>query len=233
MSDRFYTAQPLGVGEVSLDGAEAHHLGAVRRFESGEWVTLFNGDGAEYPAQILSVGKKSVVLQVRERCEVSRELPGEVIIASAVPKADRADFLLEKLTELGATTWIPLICERSVVLPKDTKREKFERAVIEASKQCGRNTLMKVESPKKLADLLSWDGLPVRRLFLHPSDSRLSRTTEIVSTIAAIGPEGGFSPAEVEQFQKSGWLAWSLGPRILRVETAALAAATQLSNPSG
>jgi 16S rRNA (uracil1498-N3)-methyltransferase len=228
MSDRFFTEQPLGVGEISLDGPEAHHLSTVRRFEAGEVVTLFNGDGAEYPAEILSVAKKSVVLQVTQRLERCRELAHPVWIASAVPKADRADFLIEKLTELGVTVWIPLLCERSVVMPKEAKREKFERAVIEASKQCGRNTLMQIEPPCRLSDLVQRVGLPEKRYFLHPTEQTGSIAASS-GVIAAIGPEGGFSLQEVELFLAKGWQGLQLGSRILRIETAAIAVATLLA----
>ena len=231
MSDRFFTTQPLAPGEVALDKAEAHHLSTVRRFAVGEHVTLFNGDGREYPAEILAIAKKSVVLLVTEPRNVDRELPYPLVIASAVPKGDRADFLLEKLTELGVTTWIPLHCERSVVLPRDAKLEKFERAVIEASKQCGRNRLMKVEAPRTLLELsepLAWPG---RRVLLHPGESgassRLRPTGEAV--LVAIGPEGGFSPAEVQSAVERGWASCQLGQRVLRIETAAITAAAILA----
>ncbi|HEY1190511.1 MAG TPA: RsmE family RNA methyltransferase, partial [Gemmata sp.] len=95
MSDRFYTAEPLGAGEFALAGPEAHHLTSVRRFAEGDEVVLFNGDGYEYPATVLSAGKKSVALAVREPVLAVRELPFPLVIASALPKGDRADFLVE------------------------------------------------------------------------------------------------------------------------------------------
>lgn len=223
MADRFFTDQPLAPGEITLDGPEAHHLSAVRRFAPGEAVTLFNGDGAEYPAEVLAVYKKSVSLVVIDRREVNRERPWPLVVASAIPKADRADFLLEKLTELGATAWIPLICERSVVVPREAKREKLQRAVIEASKQCGRNTLMLVEPPRSIAELIR-STTTEERYFLHPGEASQERVAPTRPRIAAIGPEGGFSPAEVQALHQAGWQPLTLGPRILRIETAAIAA---------
>src|SRR4051812_18068883 len=134
MSDRFYTPQPLAPGEFVLDGAEAHHLAAVRRFAPGDRVTLFNGDGFDYPAEVVAVGKKSASLAVLDRLAADRELSFPLVVASAVPKGDRGDYLIEKLTELGVTRFVPLVTARSVVQPKS---DKFARAVIEASKQCG------------------------------------------------------------------------------------------------
>ena len=166
MSDRFYTNQPLGPGEFVLDGAEAHHLSAVRRFASGDRVTLFNGDAFDYPAEVVAVGKKSVSLAVLDRVAADREVGFTLVVASAVPKGDRGDYLIEKLTELGATRFVPLVTARSVVV---SKSDKLTRVVIEASKQCGRNVLMRV------APLADWDAyarlgdLPAARVLAHPS----------------------------------------------------------------
>ena len=118
MADRFFTADALGPGEYVLAGAEAHHLSAVRRFRPGDRLVLFNGDGHEYPCDVLSVGKRTVALSVLAPVSVSRELPFPLVVASALPKGDRADFLIEKLTELGATRFVPLVTARAIVQPK-------------------------------------------------------------------------------------------------------------------
>lgn len=225
MADRFFTPDPLGIGEYVLEGAEAHHLAAVRRFASGDRVTLFNGDGFDYIADVISVGKKTVILQIASILPVSRELNFAIVIASALPKGDRADFLIEKLTELGVTRFIPLITERSIVRPKQSAVEKFERAVIEASKQSGRNKLMTVESPYDWNDFLSRSDLPSSRYLLHTDSSATALSKSALEVIVAVGPEGGFTSEEVEKAKGSGWQTVSLGPRVLRVETAAIAAA--------
>jgi 16S rRNA (uracil1498-N3)-methyltransferase len=228
MADRFYTSEELGPGEHVLSGAEAHHLLAVRRFAPGDRVTLFNGDGNEYPAEVVAAGKKAVTLNVRSVEPADRELPFPLVVASALPKGDRADFLVEKLTELGVTRFVPLLTERSVVRPKDTAVEKFARAVIEASKQCGRNRLMAVDPPRNWAAFLGLPDLPPRRFVLHTGDGLTPLTGGTGGVVVAVGPEGGFSPAEVEAALGAGWRAASLGPRVLRVETAAVAAAALL-----
>ena len=115
MADRFFTADPLGPGEYVLSGPEAHHLAAVRRFAPGDRVVLFNGDGHDYPAEVISVGKKSVVLTILEAVVADRELGFPLVVGSVLPKGDRADFLIEKLTELGVTRFVPLITARAVV----------------------------------------------------------------------------------------------------------------------
>src|SRR5262249_40694169 len=106
MSDRFYTPDQLGPGEHALAGAEAHHVSTVRRFKPGDQITLFNGDGNDSPAEVVSAGKKSVVLRILRADPADRELPFPLVVASALPKGDRADFLIEKLTELGVARFV-------------------------------------------------------------------------------------------------------------------------------
>lgn len=228
MADRFYTPDALAPGDYTLTGPEAHHLAAVRRFAPGDAVVLFNGDGHDYPTQVVSVGKRSAVLNVLAPRAVDRELSFPLVVASALPKGDRADFLIEKLTELGVTRFVPLLTARAVVQPKPAVVEKFARAVIEASKQCGRNRLMHIDPPQKWPDFLKRPDLPPTRIVLHTGPG-LGRMSVTGGTAIAIGPEGGFAPDEVEAALTAGWAAASLGPRVLRVETAALAAAALLA----
>jgi 16S rRNA (uracil1498-N3)-methyltransferase len=222
VSDRFYFDGPLGPGDVTLEGPEAHHLAAVRRFTAGDAVTLFNGDGHEYPAVVVEVGKKRVAVRVTTVLTRDRELGFPLHVASALPKGDRGDFLIEKLTELGATDFTPLLTERGVVKADESKADKLRRAVIEASKQCGRNVLMHVHAPARWADwCVRQTGL---RLIAHPGGAARGSGRGTGVTVA-VGPEGGFTDAEVQVALAAGWEQLSLGPRILRVETAALAAA--------
>lgn len=227
MSDRFYTGDPLAPGEYVLAGPEAHHLAAVRRFGPGDRVVLFNGDGHDYPAEVASVGKRSVALNVLAAVPADRELPFPLWVASALPKGDRADFLIEKLTELGVTRFTPLVTTRSIVVPKPGVAEKFARAVIEASKQCGRNRLMAVEPPRTWAEFVRRDDLPANRFVLNPDGERFSSPAGGVAV--AVGPEGGFTDEELAAAAAAGWKRAALGPRVLRVETAAIAAAANIS----
>lgn len=229
MADRFYTDLPLASGEFTLTGTDAHHLVAVRRFTVGDPVTLFNGDGDEYPAEVVSADRRRVVLIVGSAIATSRELGFELVVAAAIPKADRADFLVEKLTELGVTRFVPLLTARSIVTPTDAKGEKFRRAVIESSKQCGRNRLMIVDPPTRFEDFVIRAEPSLLRLLLHTGDGRRPTQFPIDSVRAgvtvAIGPEGGFTPGEVDAAAAVGWQTLSLGSRVLRIETAALASA--------
>lgn len=229
MADRFYTPAPLAPGEFVLDGAEAHHLGTVRRFAPGDRVTLFNGDGSEYPAEVLAADRKRVTLTVFPAVTANRELGHEVVTLSALPKGDRADILVEKLTELGVTRFVPLVTARSVVQPKEAKAEKLLRGVIEASKQCGRNRLMRVDPPRRWSDAVGLPDLPPLKLLLHTADApgvwELPPDRVRGGVAFAVGPEGGFTPDEVAAGVAAGWQSASLGRRVLRVETAAVAAA--------
>lgn len=232
MADRFFATEPLTHGDCVLSGPEAHHLGAVRRFQIGDAVVLFNGDGHEYPAEIVSISKKQVLLSVLS-CETpQRELPFPIVIASALPKSDRADFLIEKLVELGVSRFIPLITSRSVVQPKEAKTEKLERAVIEASKQCGRNILMQIDPPMKWERFLELELGEITRCILHtsPEIERSTFSPQQAGIIFAVGPEGGFRSEEVAAALERGWRTMSLGTRVLRVETAAIVAAALAAN---
>ena len=226
MADRFYINCPLAPGMVVIEGAEAHHLSAVCRLRPGDAVHLFNGDGREYSAEVSEVGKRNVMLEVRAVAAPVREWPFPLEIAAPLPKGDRAQFLIEKLTELGVTAFTPLQTARSVVHPGETKRNKLERYVIEASKQCGRNVLMTIGLLTTWKNFVQREGLPERRLVAHPGEPAILTGREAsAGAAAAVGPEGGFTDEEVDQARAAGWATTSLGPRILRVETAAMAMA--------
>lgn len=225
MANRFFLHGPLGPGPVSLDGPEAHHLSHVRRIAVGGRVVLFNGDGSEYPAEVVGVGKRGVELVVTGTESPDRELGFRLHLAAAMPKGDRGDFLIEKLTEMGVTDFTPLHTERSVVKVDAGKLEKLRRAVIEASKQCGRNRLMTVQPA---VDWSAWCvGQAGDRWIAHPGGNDGSPEAGS-DRLIAVGPEGGFSEDEVRIAVEAGWRQLSLGPRILRVETAALTVAARV-----
>jgi 16S rRNA (uracil1498-N3)-methyltransferase len=234
MAERYYVNSPLQVGPVELVGPEAHHLSTVCRIRQGSLVYLFNGDGNQYPAKVVEVSRRHVSLAIDRIEYVDCELPGRLEVASPLPKGDRAHFLIEKLTEIGVTKFVPLRTARSIVDPRETKLEKLQHAVIEASKQCGRNRLMQIE---RVMDWQVYDRevepFSLRVLahpgkLQHPSEGRLDQLLakaklESLTKIAiAVGPEGGFTDEEVKEAIAIGWQPVDLGPRILRVETAAI-----------
>lgn len=231
MADRYFIDTALSPGVVELDGPEAHHLATVCRIRPGDAVCLFNGDGREYPARVVEVGKRRLTLEVTAATAPLREVGFRLEVAAPLPKGDRAQVLLEKLTELGVTSFTPLQTARSVVQPREAKLDKLQRHVIEASKQCGRNVLLQVQALTPWPVFCASSGLPTLRLLAHPNGVHGSQPLERGDVVVAVGPEGGFTEEEVTQGLAAGWRAVTLGPRILRIETAALALAAVFALP--
>ncbi|HEX2475997.1 MAG TPA: 16S rRNA (uracil(1498)-N(3))-methyltransferase [Lacipirellulaceae bacterium] len=237
MSERFFSSEPIVDEHVTLDGSEAHHLMHVMRAAAGDSVTLFDGSGAEFTATIEKRGRSEVELRIVARHEVNRELPFKLSVGVALPKGDRQKWLVEKLTELGVTSLIPLETQRGVAQPNAAALDRLARSVIEAAKQCGRNRLMEIAKPQTWPEwVLSGEASEIeRRLVAHPHGKALSQVDVAarLNTRLAIGPEGGFTDSEIEAAACNGWALVDLGPRILRVETAAVAlsAAVALLNP--
>ncbi len=231
MADRFYINSDCSPGLVVLRGPEAHHLGAVCRVRPGDPVCLFNGDGHEYPGRVVEVTRRDVSIEVLSIESPQRELPFKLQVAVPLPRGDRAVFLVEKLTELGVTVMTILSTERSVVTPREAKRDRLERHVIEASKQCGRNTLMRIEPMRPWHEFVRDESLPTVRLLAHPrlTAPGLDHPAN-GDVVAAVGPEGGFSEDELSAAMAAGWQPIDLGPRILRVETAAMVLAARLAH---
>ncbi len=227
MAERFYVNCPLAPGPVVVQGPEAHHLAVVCRLRPGDPVRLFNGDGREYPARVVSADRRAVTLEVEAVARPERELPRAVEVAAPLPRGDRAQFLLEKLTELGVTAFVPLQTRRSVVHPREAKREKLQRYVIEASKQCGRNVLLEVRPLAEWETYCRLETLPAKRVLAHPGGGPGIGGPGPVAL--AVGPEGGFTDEEVAAARGAGWQVVGLGPRILRIETAALVLAARFA----
>jgi 16S rRNA (uracil1498-N3)-methyltransferase len=234
MADRYFSDIPITLGSVALDGPEAHHLIHVMRATRGTRVVLFDGSGAEFPAVVERVGRSDVQLNVLDREEICRELPFELTLGAALPKGDRQKWLVEKLVELGVTRMVPLRMERGVAQPVEQALSRLQRAVIETSKQCGRNRLMTIGDPQLWLDFVDASQSTPCRWVAQPSgmvDQIQFPTSEepCSHVVAAVGPEGGFSPNEVSLASAAGWIAVDLGPRILRVETAALVLASMIT----
>lgn len=228
MPHRFFLANLPESGTAVLEGLEAHHLLHVLRASPGDVVELFNGAGLVAKAEVVKAGRRDIDLRVLES---QREEPSarQLIIGTAVPKGDRFDWLIEKATELGVTKIVPLTTERSVVDPRDSKLDKLRQTVIAACKQSGRNYLL------ELAPVTSWSNFVKETLsqshsfIAHPERGAPAMSTALLgdhSQIAfAIGPEGGFTDGEVALAIEHKVIPISLGPLILRIETAAIALA--------
>lgn len=237
MSERYFVEPPVSGDTAELTGAEAQHLSRVMRAKVGDEVCLFDGSGYEFSGVIRAIDRGSVRLDIVARELVDRELPFKMTLAISLPKGDRQKVLIEKLTELGVTELIPLTTSRSVVRPDTGSLDRLRRGVLEASKQCRRNRLMTIGDAESLSDLVQSRSDFERRLIAHPypegkpHSGQLSAASnsQPLSVIVLVGPEGGFSSDEVNQATGAGWSLVSLGPRILRVETAAIAIASELS----
>lgn len=223
MSRRFFIESPLAAGRLaSLTGQEAQHLGRVLRAKAGDEVVLFDGRGAEFTAAVRNVARNEVELEVLAQVDVDREASRTIVLAVAMPKGDRQRWLVEKAVELGVQRVIPLSTQRGVAQPTSSAIRRLERAVIEASKQCGRNRLMEIADPWTLDQLLAGADETAFKTIAHPTGDSDIAPADAAICWAAIGPEGGFTDEEVQASLDAGWKAVSFGPRILRVETAAI-----------
>ena len=235
MADRFFCAQLAREGRIVLDGDEARHLARVARRVVGDRVELFDGRGLGVVAKVEAIGRDRVDLEATG-IVADREPGIGLSLLVAVPKGDRFDWLVEKATELGVRRLVPLRASRSVVDPRSSKLDRLRRAILEASKQCGRNRFMTLEEPMAAAEAFARETSSLR-LMAEAGGAPVSRWPALAAGDAAalaIGPEGGWTGAEIEAARASGWSLVGLGPTRLRVETAALAgAAIVLSRAEG
>jgi 16S rRNA (uracil1498-N3)-methyltransferase len=230
MADRFYCPELSKTGRLALEGDEARHLARVRRLGPGDVVEVFDGRGFATRAEVVAVGRDRVELRPVGDPLPDRAPPCRLTLATAVPKGERFDWLVEKATELGVERLVPLVTERSVVDPSDAKLDRLRRVIVEASKQCGRNRLMVLDRPCAWYSCLSMpEG--ERGFLAHPGGlppHAWPRPWVGAGATLAIGPEGGFTDAELDRAGAAGWRVVSLGASLLRIETAGLAGCSML-----
>ena len=239
--DRYFSEHPISGGDISLIGAEAHHLIHVMRGKVGTRLIVFDGRGGEWLAEISRVERGRAELTILGHQAVEREVPFVLTVASPLPKGDRQKWLVEKLVELGVTRFVPIRTARSVTQPVDSAIARLGRIVIESSKQCGRNRLMEIAHPEDWHDWVRRTQGFSARLVAHPidrggtpgfnaTDLRSLGILRVESVVVAVGPEGGFTEEEIAAATTAGWVQVDLGPRILRMETAAMVMATLAIN---
>ncbi|MBF6025567.1 16S rRNA (uracil(1498)-N(3))-methyltransferase [Lysobacter niastensis] len=233
---RVHVEKPLQVGsEVVLPESAAAHLTRVLRLGIGDACVLFNGDGRDYAGRIAATGKREVRVAIEGVADVARESPLQLVLLQGVARGEKMDLILQKATELGASGFHPLWSQRSEVKLDEARAEKrlahWRSVVASACEQSGRAQVPDVHVPVSLAATLS--SLPAGglRLILDP-EGELSFGTLALDAATpvylAIGPEGGWSDNDREQLRAAGFLGLRLGPRILRTETAGLAAIAAL-----
>lgn len=238
MTDRYFVTPPIDSDQAILRDDEAHHLANVMRAKPGDEIIVFDGGGCEWLARVAQVRRREISLNLVERREENRELDVELTLAAALPKGDRQRWLVEKSVELGVRRLVPLITGRGVAQPVDKALARLRRTVIEASKQCGRNRLMEIAPPQPWSDFCAFAAAGELRAMADPQGNRdlgkllddLRRSSRPCSLVFAIGPEGGWTDDERYGAAQHGWQIVSLGPRILRVETAALLLASVCSD---
>jgi 16S rRNA (uracil1498-N3)-methyltransferase len=226
---RIYVPLPLsGNTELTLPEAAARHVAQVLRMRAGEALTLFNGGGGEYDAVIETAERRVVSVRVGELRQIDRESTLAVTLAQCVSKGERMDYTIQKAVELGVTTIIPLLSARSVVKLDgerwEKKLEHWRGVAVSACEQSGRTRIPTVLAPQKLAHWLAApDGSP--RLVLAPTAAvSLTAVPAAAAVSLLVGPEGGLSDEEIAAALRDRCTAITLGPRVLRTETAGVAA---------
>ncbi len=232
---RFYCPLPLAAGlTVDLPEAVAHHLHVVRQ-QAGDQLTLFNGEGGQYRATLLDVDKRRASAQVDAFDAIDVELGYAITLAQALPEASKMDWIIEKAVELGVAAIQPLAAQRCVTRLSGERLDKrhahWEGIIVAASEQSGRNRLALLAP---LADVNKWLAQPPQqpRILLSPRGNETlaawasARAAQDVTLM--VGPEGGFSKEEEDAAMTAGAIAVTMGSRVLRTETAALAAAATL-----
>jgi 16S rRNA (uracil1498-N3)-methyltransferase len=224
---------------LSLTGGAAGHLTRVLRLRPRAALTLFNGRGGEYAASIERVQGSKVTVAVGAHEPIERESPFPLTLAQGVSRGERMDLVVQKATELGVARLVPVLTERSIVRldeeQSDRKSNHWRAVVIAACEQCGRNRLPQVALPARLHEFLRQPAADSVRLLLSLSAQLriedMPRPAHGVTVL--IGPEGGLSDAEQQDALAAGFTAVNLGPRVLRTETAAIAALTLLQREFG
>ncbi|GAB2501680.1 16S rRNA (uracil(1498)-N(3))-methyltransferase [Lysobacter humi (ex Lee et al. 2017)] len=233
---RVHIPQPLAEGaEVVLPEGPAAHLTRVLRLAVGDACVAFNGDGHDYAATLASVGKREARLRIGTASPVHRESPLRLVLLQGVARGEKMDLILQKSTELGVHGVRPVWSQRSDVRLDEARAAKrldhWRGVVASACEQCGRAVVPDVTAPVPLAAALAALPPGIRGLWLDPSGAHALQAMPApgeAGLCLAVGPEGGWSPLDREQLQAAGFEGLRLGPRILRTETAGLAAIAAL-----
>ncbi len=212
---------------VVLDKTASHHLIRVLRMKAGAEITVFNNSAHEYDCVLLDENQKAASIRINAMTECHRESPLRIHLLQGVSRGDRMDLSIQKATELGIDKITPVLCNRTNI-SLDTERKKkkldhWQQIIISASEQSGRSQLVKLDTVSTLETTLQ-QTMPGLKLVLNPTASTSLRALDKAEEIVLlIGPEGGLTEIEIELAEKHGFTGVSLGPRILRTETASIA----------
>ena len=233
---RIHIERPLAAGTpVALPEQAAEHVARVLRMSAGDPLVLFNGDGHDYAATIVEAGKRQVTVMVESATAVQRESPLPLVLAQGIARGEKMDLIVQKATELGVSAIVPLVTERSEVKLDGDRAAKrlahWQAVVASACEQSGRAVVPAVAAPQSLSgwlESLADDG--ALRLALLPEGTRRPRelSPTAAGALLVVGPEGGLGERDVAALAAHGFGGLQLGPRILRTETAGLAAIAAL-----
>jgi 16S rRNA (uracil1498-N3)-methyltransferase len=235
---RVHTHHALEPGsQITIGGRAAHYLGRVLRLAVGDVIVLFNGDGHDYVAELVRAGKNELSLSLTSRLPATREPGIRITVVQAISRGERMDQTLQKCTELGTAGFQPLLSERVEVklnADKLLKRvEHWQGVVISACEQSGRAVIPEVLDPVSFHEWIATNKDDCRLLLAPGAEKSLARVEFSGQVQLAVGPEGGFSESELELAAAHGVVAVSLGPRVLRTETAAPAAVAVIQALAG
>ncbi len=239
---RVFVAQPLEAGGVArLPAQAAEHVTKVLRLRPGALLTVFDGRGGEYDAELLAAGRGTAEVRVGAHRAVERESPLQVTLLQGLARGEKMDWIVQKATELGASAIVPVATERSVVQLEGGRAERraahWQAVAIAACEQSGRNRVPRMESPLPFTAACGPGPGPARRWLLVPGAERpLAAAAAGAGSVGIellVGPEGGLTDAELALAARCGFEAVSLGPRVLRTETAGVAALAVLQALAG
>ena len=222
---------------ISLDDKASHYLNKVLRLKPNAPLIVFNGDGDQYNATIETIAKKTVTIRTKDCDSINKESPLSIHLGIAISKGDRMDWIIQKATELGVTGITPLTSERTEVKLTGERLEKklqhWQQIAISACEQCGRNQIPTVNTLTSADDWISSVTAERKLVLHHRTEQTIDATLDIASAALLIGPEGGLTEGEINAAQQQDFQALRLGPRVLRTETAPLAAITLLQHSWG
>lgn len=225
---RIFTEQDLDIGVLALEPEASRHVARALRMREGQSLILFNGRGGESLATISGLDKKSVHVTVDTHRAINVESPLRVHLGIAISRGERFDWVVQKATELGVHTLTPLVTERTgVSLAADRAEKKqrhWQKIAISACEQCGRDRVPEISSPSSLANWMASTQANLKLMLHTAAENGLPAGKAPASVALLIGPEGGFSPDEASAAEDAGFSGFLLGPRILRTETAPVAA---------
>ena len=239
MSHFFVKPDQITDATVVITGSDVNHIKNVLRKKVGQDITVSDGVNPTYTCRISAVSSEAITAQIISRADSTRELPARIVLFQGLAKSDKLEFIIQKAVELGASEIVPVAMKNSVMKIQPEKAQakvnRWQAIAQSAAKQSGRNVVPDVAMPMSFDKALEYSQDLEMKILTYENKSGMEYTREVISQCPGkssigvwVGPEGGYTPEEVEKAQNSGWLSISLGRRILRTETAGLATLAML-----